>query len=1063
MLTIRLLGEQQVAVHGGPLQPGLQPRTLGLLAYLILHADVPQHRQRVAGLFWPDSSEGQARTNLRRQIHQLRTILPEPDRCLLIDTATLCWRAEAPCDVDLVDFQVQARKAGLAAARGDQAALRSAGEQAVAAYGGEFLPSLYDDWVIDARRRLHRLCVELLDLLAPALAGEGDLPAAIRCAERRIGLEPLDEAGYRVLMTWLAQAGNRALALRTFHRCAAILERELGVEPDGRTASVYRRLFQAPPKPVPGEGRTRRFNRLVGRCGELSLLKEAWSGLTRGADIVVIAGEAGVGKTRLVEAFAHAIGEQGHLVLRARCFLTMRRVALSPVAEWLRAPDLRGPLCGLSRDVRGLVARLAPGVGIDLDPGQSDPLTGGWQRRVFFEALVRALCAAGRPTLLLLDDLQWCDDETLAWLEFLQHFAPAAPVLLVAMLRSEELEDHPGLVDFCRRLQSLGRLRYHEVAPLGAEQVGELATAVLGRPIDSATARKLEAQTGGFPLFIVEALHQGRVGASRGDAVLATRFAQLGAAADDLAGLAAVVGRDFSLELLAAAGGLDEGALVAALDELWRRRLICEHTPSTYHFSHDLLRETAYRRLSPPQRRLLHCRIADALARLHAGDIEAVAARIAEHLERGGREESALPYHAVAAVAATSVYAFADVAHHYGRALELLSRLPPGIARDRRELELSRGLVPALTTLRGYAAPEVGEILQRTVALAKRLEEPVLVLRGEVAIWAHLFVQGRIVESRALSDRLVAGGRECPQLRGAFYMANGGSLTSLGSLPGAVRRFAQAERFVSDEDVLLYGFRTKVMGRAWQAHALWLRGRSADATRNLDAALALADQADRPFDRVIAGAYGAITSLLLGEEERTARLADSVRTLCERHGIAYYAEWGRILEGRLAGGGVGETMIREGMAQLERDHCGTRMPFWMALLAEVLAGSGNRAEAARVLADARTRALAKGDRWWLAELWRLDADLHPPELAEVMLDRALAVAMEQGAVALMLRAATGLADRKRQAGKSREAAAVLAPVRDRARGCNPLELDAADALLRNIARMPGRRRASRLP
>ena len=667
-------------------------------------------------LIWPDSSDGQARTNLRRQIHQLRTILPEPDRCLLIDTATLRWRAEGPCDVDLVDFQVQARNARLAAARGDPAALRSAGERAVAAYGGEFLPSVYDDWVIDARRRLHRLCVEMLDLLAPALAGEGDLPAAIRCAEQRIGLEPLDEAGYRALMTWQAQAGNRAMALRTFHRCAAILERELGVEPDGRTASVYRRLFQAPPEPIPGEGRPRRFARLVGRSGELSLLEDAWSGLTRGTDIVVIAGEAGVGKTRLVEEFAHAIGEQGHLVLRARCFLTMRRVALSPVAEWLGAPDLRGPVCGLSRDVRVLVARLAPGVGADLDPGQPDPLTGGWQRRVFFEALARALSAAGRSTLLLLDDLQWCDDEALAWLEFLQHLAPAAPVLLVAMLRSEELEDHPGLVDFCRRLQSLGRLRYHDIAPLVAEQVAELATTVLGRPIDSTTARKLEAQTGGFPLFIVEALRQGRVEAPRGDAVLA------------------------------------------------------------------------------------------------------------------------------------------------------------------------------------------------------------------------------------------------------------------------------------------------------------------------------------------------------------ARLAHSVRTLCERHDVAYYAEWGRILEGRLDGGGVGETMIREGMAQLERDHCGTRMPFWKALLAEVLAGSGHRAEAALVLADARTRALAKGDRWWLAELWRLDADLHSVEHAEVMLDRALAVATEQGAVALMLRAATDLADRKRQAGKSREAAALLAPVRARARGCNPLELDAVDALLLGgIAHTPGRRRAGRLP
>ncbi|MCG6658971.1 AAA family ATPase [Halomonas campisalis] len=825
MLEIRLLGEQRVLAAGKPVETIHSSKALGLLAYLALHAGTPQPRQRLAGLFWPGSSEAQARTNLRRELHQLRAVLPDPDRCLAVDANSLGWREAAPCRLDLLAFRQAADEAKdaedadtlLAAAQRALDAyadtLLAAAQRALDAYGGDLLPALYNDWVLEARERLHHRCVALLDRLVATLAERDRLAEAIEHARRRVELEPLEEAGYRTLMRLQARVGDRAMALRTGQRCADVLARTLGVEPSAATQALRDEL-STPDEPPPAETPARHpAAPLIGRDAEQAALEAAWKRVAQGPRLIAIAGEAGVGKTRLATELAQALRRRGDPVLQASCFPSRVRLALAPVAEWLRSAALRPAIERLESTWRGEVGRLVP----ELASGQTAspaPLADAWQRRQFFEGLARALLAIGRPTLLLLDDLQWCDRETLTWLEVLLHLEPAAPLLLLTTLRSEELDDNRELVACCRRLQAQGLLQRIELTPLTAAQTADLAAALHGAPLDTAGARRLHARTGGFPLFVVESLREGGTIPSRIEAILEQRLARLDPAAEELLGLTAALGRDVSLELLAAASELDEASLQVALDELWQRRLLREHSPSTYDIAHDLLRDTAYRRLTPPHRRLLHRRLAFTLEQQRTDQRLVVAGLIAEQFEAGGLPERALHHHARAAEAAMAVFALDDAIGHYDRALDLLAAQPASVTRDRQELTLREAQVPPLVSLLGYAAPRVGAAIEHSVALCERLGETPEAALGQAALCWHCFVQGRMQEAADLGQRLAS-----PTAPAGWYaQALALPLFALGRHREALACLERLDREADADDRSLFGFRAGVLLRGARAH-----------------------------------------------------------------------------------------------------------------------------------------------------------------------------------------------------------------------------------------------------
>jgi DNA-binding SARP family transcriptional activator len=354
MLHVSLLGEQVIGDATGTVRTR-SSRTVALVAFLVVHAGSPQTRQRIAALFWPDSTDEQALTNLRRELHHLRNALGgEPS--LVVTPKDLCWRDTGTCRVDVRAFDSEREAALAAAATGDSEEVLAHAAAAVDQYRGEFLPGGYDDWLLDARTELERRCVELCDLICATRARTGDLTGAVDAARRRIQLRPLEEVGYRRLMELQGDLGDRAGAVSTYHHCASVLENELGVEPDPATrTSLDRLLARAGPAvaPVqaaePAVGRSGLASaRLVGRSAEFGVLQVLWRNAAGGhPSLALVRGDAGVGKTRLVAEVAEVARLQGAVVAGTQCFGASGRLALAPVAEWLRPAVVRSGDAGV--------------------------------------------------------------------------------------------------------------------------------------------------------------------------------------------------------------------------------------------------------------------------------------------------------------------------------------------------------------------------------------------------------------------------------------------------------------------------------------------------------------------------------------------------------------------------------------------------------------------------------------------------------------------------------------------------------------------------------------------
>ena len=231
-LHVELLGNFHITYGDAPVTTINSPRLQALLAYLILHRDAPQLRRHLAFLFWPDSSERQARTNLRHLLHALHHALPDAAHLLATDSQTVQWRPTIPVALDLADFE-----AAVAAGKPDDLA------RAAELYRGDVLPGCYDDWIPPERERLHRSYANVLEQLIDLAEQRHDLPAAIAHAERLLQHDPLHEAAYRNLMRLHALHGDRAAALSVYHTCVSVLRRELGLPPDAATRSLHAQLL----------------------------------------------------------------------------------------------------------------------------------------------------------------------------------------------------------------------------------------------------------------------------------------------------------------------------------------------------------------------------------------------------------------------------------------------------------------------------------------------------------------------------------------------------------------------------------------------------------------------------------------------------------------------------------------------------------------------------------------------------------------------------------------------------------------------------------------------------
>jgi DNA-binding SARP family transcriptional activator/tetratricopeptide (TPR) repeat protein len=1013
VLHVSLLGGQAIIDDRGGSIQARSSRVVVLVAFLVIHAGSAQARQRIAGLLWPESTDAQALTNLRRELHHLRQILGD-EPSLVVTPRDLCWHDTKTCRVDARVFDGERKAALTAAAAGDDDEMLRHASAAIAAYRGELLPGVYDDWLLDARTQLERQCVDLYDLACAAWARAGDLARAVEAARRRVQLQPLEEVGYRTLMELQADMGDRAGAVSTYHNCASVLERELGVTPDPSTRRAFQRLMAharpavRPPAAVSSAAGHPRLAaaQFVGRSAELSALQELWrAAVAGGRGLVLVRGGAGVGKTRLVAEVAEMARLQGAVVATAQCFGAAGQLPLAPVAEWLRHDAVQSAAANLDPAWRAEVGRLVPVSGGGIS---SRATANAWQRHRFLEGLARALIAVQRPLLVVLDNVQWCDQETLAFITFWLGLADDARLLVAATLRQDDLDEDPELAGWIVRMRATGLLTEVPLSPLEAADTARLAQAISGEPLPEARADLLHAATGGFPLYIIEAARgiadSDRTSLPVGDlaAVLRKRLDQGTAAAREVAGLAAAVGTNFTLDLLTEASDLDADLIVEAVDELWRRRIIREFRDG-YDFSHDLLRETAYAGISPPRRWLLHRRIAQGLELLHAENIDGVAAQLAEQYARAGRPERAVAFYQQAANVAAGMFAHAEEIQLHEKALATIAAMPPGRDQDSRELAALEAMAAPLNARYGYSSPDVQQALERSIALAESLGRRDSRVTALAALGGAQFVQGRTADSYRTATCALDLADPESELGGQAHFIAGCSAFSLGMPAEGLRHFELAAKLASGAVWLSFGTRPDVHGKAFSAHAHWLLGHQDKALAACREAITLARAIDHPYSQALALAYGSVTHQMRRDLPELRNMVDELRRLCDRYNFAYYREWALILDGWSRDDASGADLVRRGIANLKSEGAFARMPYWLSLLAD-LSARDSRPEAARATLDA---ALAAGrvhhDVWWLPEVMRMRAAYDEEQAAVARLLSAARMASEHGSVALLRR------------------------------------------------------------
>ena len=1082
-LQVRLLGDFRLTLDGRPVDGPTTGRLQSLLAYLLLHADAPQARSHLSFTFWPDAAEANARNNLRQLLHQLRQVLPDADRFLRTDTNSVQWVADVSFSLDVALFDRSLAEAEAAAQVGDAARRLACLERAVALCQGPMLPSCYDDWIAPERERVERRCEDAVAALVGLLEERREYASAITHVRHWLQHDPLDEAAYRWLMRLLALTGDRVAALQVYRQCADTLRRELATEPSPETVRTHERIRRAEPapsKPSAAREESTAAPSLVGRQTEWAKLRAAWARAVDGqAGFALVTGDAGIGKSRLAEELLTWAQRQGVATAKTRSYAAEGRLSLAPVSEWLRSEAVAPHLARLDDVWRVEVARILPEL-LAAQPSlpRPAPMMEFGERRRFFEGLARAVLAAPQPLLLLIDDLQWCDRETLEWLHFLSRFDPAARLLVLGTARSEELDAAHPLPALLRDLRRDARIAELALEPLDAAETADLAAQVGNRAFDTDAATRLYRETEGNPLFIVETVRAESAGGApgvpeqgipelppRAHAVIAGRLAQLSDHAREIAAAAAVIGRAFDLDVLVRLVG-DEERVVRALDELWRKRIIREQGPNVYDFTHDRIRDVAYGETSAPQRRLLHRRVAEALVAVNESDLDPVSAQTAAHYENAGLLELAIPHYSRAAVVAQGVYAHDEAMALVGRGLSLLRTLPKSARRDAWELDLQLVLAPSYRVTLGWAAPELLNVLDRALALCDRVGNGAQRAQILYGMQSSYIVAGRLEKSAHTTEEMVrvlraTQGAEPPLA--AFAMLAGVRIQmgrfqeACDAIDDLLREAdpRQLERLQESQ-----GLNYEVIARAWQSHGVWCLGRPDTAFERGAHALRLARQLEQPFSQAIAATYLALLQQLRADPATFRRQAQEALGLATEFKATYYRAWAAILVAHA------ETLhdpdaaaiarLREAIESFEQTGARVRLPYYLALLADAHLRAGEAEAGLDVVEAALSCGRETNERWWDAELHRLRGELMlaggaAAGEAEAALRRALEIARGQQAKSLELRAAHALARLWAGSGRRAEARELLEPVRASfSEGLETPDLVAAQALLSGL-------------
>ncbi len=751
-LEITLAGDVAVGQGDEPERHVLTGPPRVVLAALALAPAPGIPRDQLAGIVWPEAMPRTWASALRTHVSKVRslvtTVVGAGETVVSGDSGyqlVLPEGVSLAVDIDQADRALDAARRALARAPAEALHLATAAAERVRP---PFLPGHPGRWADDIRSHLDDVLVGALELVSQAATALGDGPRAVAAAEDAVKQAPLRESAHRALMAALDAAGNRAEALRVYQRLRRVLADELGVDPSPDTEAAYLALLGPAPPSRPARTDARddlsvmvggaRLGAtqapFVGREPELAVLADAWKQAVGGArHVVVVSGEAGIGKTRLTTEAARRVQQDGGLVLFGRCDQEAI-VPYQPVVEALDGLVAATPadeLPFLDDEAMAELGTVLPSLDRPRRPAGPD-------RARLFRAVTDLVAAVAtqRPLLVVLDDMQWADDDTLLLVRHLLRRSRDAPILVVAITRDHDLRPGHALADIVHSLDRDGWVRRLQLRGLDESDVRDLLAQVHGPGDHGHAARRLVAETAGNPFLVTElsragdpaAIGDGDIPQSVQDLV-STRLARLGQPAVELLRAGAVAGARFELDIAGAAAGLDEDALLDAADAALASGLVTEESADRYRFPHDIVRRTLAVQLSGARRRSLHRRTADAIERLRAHDIDRQVALLAHHSSAGADpagDERAVGWARRASAAAAEHNAPAEAVRLCRQAL---AHLPPGQGAVQAEIttDLGVGLLAA--------GDETGaRTLVEAATLAQRHDRPDLIGRAALAV-----------------------------------------------------------------------------------------------------------------------------------------------------------------------------------------------------------------------------------------------------------------------------------------------------------------------------------------
>jgi class 3 adenylate cyclase/predicted ATPase len=834
------------------------------------------------------------------------------------------------------------------------------------------------------------------------------------------------------------------------------------------------------------------FNTLVGRDTEMGLLEETWHQALDGrGHVVVISGEAGIGKSRLVKELTdHASARQAWFT-HLQCSPYYQHTAFYPLIDLLERIVLRfergdsmaqkltkveGYLVESGFTLPETVPLFCSLLSIPLGSGYvSRDLPADQQKMLTMRALLTIPFqrAQTQPVMLIVEDLHWVDPTTLEYLTMLVDAVNTAPIMAVFTCRP----------DFSSPWSGHSNVTAIDVNRLPSDAAVELANQVARKPLPTQVISEVVAKTDGVPLFIEEltkmVLESGLLEERESryalngplpplaipntlqDSLMA-RLDRL-APVKGLAQLGAVLGREFSYSLLQAVSQLDDDALRHGLDQLVAAEFFYQQgapPEATYRFKHALVQESAYHSLLKSVRQQHHQRTADVLASRFPETVESRPELLAHHYTEAGLTEQAIPYWQVAAQRALQRYANHEAVSHASRGLELLATLPDTPGRAKLELSLQLILAPSLSFMRGPQAVE--DIHARALELARQVGSTPELFPALAGFGYGQMVHGKLREARSLAEEFLelAHPHQDPLVLAVGHRMLAYTAWWQGDFVDVLDHSREGLALYHPDQhrgcLIRYSQDSGVVCGYVRALAHWALGYPAQAVLTMESTLVHARSLAHPYSIAITLLFAAQLSQLRRDTASARTQAEEALAISAEHGLDAVWLWCLLPRGwAIAQEGdvpAGITDICEAMTRRRAANIGAVWPWFYTILAEAQGQLGKIDDALAGLEEALQWVQRNDEHLYEAEAHRIRGELlfkqHDPAAAETCFQQALTVARNQQAKSWELRAAMSMARMWLQQNRTDEARQLLAPVYDWfTEGFDTADLIEAKALL----------------